>query len=241
MRILITNDDSVSASQLLPLIRWCRKLGEVTTVVPKFEQSAKSHGIEIHKPFAFEKTALAPDVTVYAVDSTPADCVRFAVLGLHQQFDLVISGINRGFNIGTDVMYSGTVAAVIEASVLGLNAIALSTCPEYYDQAVQHLDRIFDFIRNNRLLEQHSIYNINIPPQPKSIRFTHQGGIFYSDDFSLSDDGICRPIGKCVHVPSDDLTLDTNAVMNGYISIMPLTTNMTDMAMYQKLTELNEE
>ena len=94
MRILITNDDSVSASQLLPLIQWCSKHGDVTTVVPKFEQSGKSHGIELHKPFAVEEVELAPGIRVWTVDSTPADCVRFALLGLKQEFDLVISGIN---------------------------------------------------------------------------------------------------------------------------------------------------
>lgn len=241
MRILITNDDSISASQLLPLIRWCRKLGDVTTVVPKFEQSAKSHGIEIHKPFAYEKVSLAPDVEVYAVNSTPADCVRFAVLGLEQTFDLVISGINRGLNIGTDVMYSGTVAAVLEAHLLGLSAIAVSTTPEYYEQAVTHLDRVFDFVFRNDLMAKHSIYNINIPAHPKSIRFTHQGGPYYSDDFLLTEDGMCHPVGKCVYAPSADLKLDTDAVMAGHISIMPLTANMTDMALFHSLLPLNEE
>ena len=206
MNILITNDDSVTASQLLPLIRWCQKLGDVTTVVPMVEQSGKSHGIEIHKPFAYRQVELAPGVTVTAVDSTPADCVRFAVLGLKKQYDLVISGINRGFNIGADVMYSGTVAAVIEAAVLGL----------------------------------HGIYNINIPPQPKGIRFAHQGGPYYSDDFLLDGNGMCRPLGKCVYEDSHDLSLDTDAVMGGYITIMPLTVNMTDMDVYEKLKSMNE-
>ena len=73
MRILITNDDGMHASQLIPLVRWCRKLGDVTVVVPKVEQSAKSHGIEIHKTFEAKQVELAPDVTAWAVDSTPAD------------------------------------------------------------------------------------------------------------------------------------------------------------------------
>ena len=146
MRILITNDDGVGASQLLPLIKWCRKLGEVTAVVPKFEQSGKSHGIEIHKPFEARQVELEDGLSVWAVDSTPADCVRFAVLGLKMEFDLVISGINRGLNIGTDMMYSGTVGAACEAVNLGLKAIALSTPPKYYDHAVWHLDEVFDFV-----------------------------------------------------------------------------------------------
>ena len=91
MRILVTNDDSISASQLLPLIRWCQKLGDVTAVVPKFEQSGKSHGIELHRDFEAKQVELAPDVTAWAVDSTPADCVRFALLGLQLEVDLVIS------------------------------------------------------------------------------------------------------------------------------------------------------
>ena len=96
MRILITNDDGMHAAQLIPLIRWCQKLGEITTVVPKVEQSGKSHGIELRHAFEAKQVALAPDITIWAVDSTPADCVRFAVMGLKKGFDLVISGINRG-------------------------------------------------------------------------------------------------------------------------------------------------
>ena len=127
MRILITNDDGVGAAQLVPLIKWCQKLGDVTTFVPKFEQSGKSHGFEIHKPFEAKQVELEPGLTVWAVDSTPADCVRFAILGLKLQFDLVISGINRGFNIGADQIYSGTVGAACEEIALGVPAIALST------------------------------------------------------------------------------------------------------------------
>lgn len=239
MRILITNDDSISAGQLLPLIRWCQKLGQVTTVVPRIEQSGKSHGIEIHSPFGYEKVQLAEDISVYAVDSTPADCVRFAVLGLQESFDLVISGINRGYNIGTDAMYSGTVAAVTEAAVLGIPAIALSTSPKYYDHAVEDLDRVFDFIQKHDLLAKHSIYNINIPPQAHSIRITRQGGIYYSDDFLLDENGMCHPLGKCVYEDRDDLNLDTDAVMHGCISIMPLTTIMTDMDVFHSLSHLN--
>lgn len=239
MNILITNDDSISASQLLPLIRWCQKLGQVTCVAPKVEQSGKSHGIEIHAPFAFEQMQLAEDIPAYAVDSTPADCVRFAVLALKKNFDLVISGINRGYNIGTDAMYSGTVAAAMEAAILGIPAIALSTSPGYYDRAVEQLDRVFDFIRKHDLLGKHSIYNINIPPQAGPIRITHQGGIYYSDDFLLDENGMCHPMGKCVYEDRNDLNLDTDAVMHGFISINPLTANMTDMEVFKKLKPLN--
>ena len=237
MKILITNDDSIRASQLLPLIRWFQTMGEVTTVVPKYEQSGKSHGIELHKPFLVTQEELAPGVTAWAVDSTPADCVRYAVLGMGEKFDLVISGINRGLNIGADIMYSGTVAAVREAGFLGIPAIALSTSPEYYDHAVEHLDWIFEYIHRRQLLKVHHIYNINIPPQPGEIRITRQGGPYYSDDFLLDEDSMCTPKGKCVYAPTGDLSVDTDAAMNVYISIMPLAVDMTQTEVFRQLTE----
>lgn len=235
MRILITNDDSVNASQLLPLIKKCSEYGEVTTFVPKIEQSGKSHSIEIHNPFAVEKQILEDGISVYTVESSPADCLRYAVLGLGLEFDLVISGINRGFNIGSDILYSGTVSAVREAALLGIPAIAFSTSPEYYDHAVDHLDEIFDYIKQNKLLEIHNLYNINIPANPKDILITRQGGKYYSDSFALVENNLYIAQGKCVYEPSNDLTLDTDAVMSGYISVMPLTINITDFEVYNRL------
>ena len=239
MRILIVNDDSISASQLVPLIKWCQTVGTVTVAVPEFEQSGKSHGIELHKAFRAKQRDLVPGVEVWAIDSTPADCVRFAVLGLKKQFDLVISGINRGYNIGTDTLYSGTVAAVSEAGILGLPAIALSTTPGYYEQAAQHLDAVWQYIQDNRLLERHSLYNINIPPEPKGIRITCQGGSFYSDDFVLQEDDLYMPKGILIYENRHDLELDTDCVHEGYISVMPLSINKTDRAVYEELKNLN--
>lgn len=234
MRILITNDDSISAEQLMPLAKYCRKLGEVTVAVPKYEQSAKSHGINIHHPFEVTKHT-DDDITVFTVDSTPADCVRFAVLGLELKFDLIISGINRGFNMGTDMLYSGTVSAVREAGILGIPAIALSTSPEYYDKAINHLDTVFDYISQNKLLEMHSLYNINIPPKSSEVKITCQGGPYFSDSFENIDGDMYRACGKCVYQKTDDLHVDTNAVMAGYISISPITINMTDTDTFNKL------
>ena len=237
MRILITNDDGVNAAQLVPLIKWCRKLGEVTTFVPKFEQSGKSHSFEIHKPFEAKQVELEPGVTVWTVDSTPADCVRFAVLGLGLEFDLVISGINRGLNIGADMMYSGTVGAACEAVNLGMKAIALSTPPQYYDRAIEHLDRVFDFVRSRKLLELNPIYNINIPENPGEILFTHQGGPYYSDHFPHIGDNMYRPTGYPIWESRDDHTLDTDATLHGYISITPLTIDKTNWEVYRQLTK----
>ncbi len=238
MRILITNDDGINASELPCLINACRKYGDVTAVVPKFEQSGKSHGIEIHKAFEAKQVDLIPDVTVWAVDSTPADCVRFAVLGLGLEFDLVISGINRGLNIGTDVMYSGTVAAVFESNSLGIKAISLSTAPKYYGRAVLHLDDIFSYIKENGLLEENDAYNINIPYSPKEILITHQGGAYYSDDFHPIGNDMYMPHGKSVWCDNGDDTLDTDATLHGYLTVTPLTICRTNITVYEKLKTL---
>ena len=239
MKILITNDDGVGAAQLPNLIRWCQKFGDVTTVVPKFEQSGKSHGIEIHKPFEAKKVELEPGLTVWTVDSTPADCVRFAILGLGLEFDLVISGVNRGLNIGADIMYSGTVGAACEAVNLGVKAIALSTPPMNYDHATEQLDKVFAFIRSQNLLQMNDIYNINIPSDPKGIRITRQGGPYYSDDFRPEENDMYRPCGKPVWVDRNDDTLDTDATLHGYISVTPLTVDRTNPTVYHALTNTN--
>ena len=239
MRILVVNDDSVSASQLIPLVKWCQKLGEVTVVVPKYEQSGKSQSIELHKPFEIKQVELEPGLTAYTVDSSPADCVRYAVLGMKMQFDLVISGINRGFNMGRDIMYSGTAGAVFEAVSLGLKAVAISTSPEFYDRATEPLDYVLEFFKEHKLMELCDLYNVNVVPDPKGIRITRQGGHFYSDDFIHEGNDMYMPHGKCVYVNHSDLTLDSDCVMSGYISIMPMTIDRADPAVYEQLKNLN--
>lgn len=239
MKILITNDDGSGAAQLLPLIRWCRRFADVTTIVPKTEQSAKSHSIEIHKAFEAKQISLADDVNIWTVDSTPADCVRFACTGLNLSFDLVISGVNRGLNLGHDIMYSGTFAAACEAVNNGMQAIALSTSIPNYDHATDHLDEVFAFLNSNKLLEHNTLYNINIPPNPKGIRITRQGGPYFAEDFRAMGDNMYYPVGKPILQDSTDLTLDTVAYRNGFISISPMTTDRTNLAVFHTLAQLN--
>jgi 5'-nucleotidase len=235
MKILITNDDGIQAAGLPALVQWAKKYGEVTVIAPKVEQSGKSHGIEIHKGFALEEVDFGPNVTAFALDSTPADCVRYAILGRKEKFDLVISGINRGLNVGADIMYSGTVGAVCEAVNLGVKALAFSTSPAYYSEAVKHLDDIFTFVQEHKLLEINDFYNINIPAEPKKIVITHQGGPYYSDNFTL-ENGIVTPHGIDVFAPCDDDTVDTDCVLRcGNISIMPLSNQKTNMAVFKQL------
>jgi len=240
MRILVTNDDGLEAAQLVNLIQWCQKLGDVTTFVPKLEQSGKSHGFEIKRPIEVKQVQLADDITVWAVDSTPADCVRIAVLGLKMEFDLVVSGINRGFNLGADMMYSGTVGAASEAVNLGMKAIALSTSLKYYDRATAHLDGIFEFVDTHKLLELNPIYNINIPENPVGIKITRQGGPYYSDKFPYIGNDLYKPTGYCVWEDREDETLDTDATFHGYITVTPLTIDKTNHAVYKKINDLKE-
>ena len=239
MRILIVNDDGMQAARLPNLIRWAAKFGEVTAFVPKFEQSGKSHSFTLHRDFEAKPVELTPDITIWSVDSTPADCVRFAVLGRQMEFDLCISGVNRGYNMGADIMYSGTVAAAYEAVNLGIPAISLSTCPENYENATAELDRVWDFFRENQLMEVNNLYNVNIPPVVKGFRITSQGGPYYSDDFPAVGNDLYRPMGKPVWEDSFNDSLDTDATLHGYITVTPLTTDRTNWEVYRKLEGLN--
>ena len=114
MKILLTNDDGIQSEGLMIVAKWAKKLSDVTVSAPKFEQSGKSHSIDIHNPFEVKKVDYFDGVRAFSVDSSPADCVRFATLGLHETYDLVISGINKGLNLGEDIMYSATNGAKFE-------------------------------------------------------------------------------------------------------------------------------
>ena len=240
MRILITNDDGIQGEGLLHLVKWAQKLGEVVVAAPKVEQSAKSHAIQIHDHFEVKPVDYLPGVTAYTVDSTPADCVRILSLGMHEKFDLVLSGINRGLNLGYDIMYSGTVAAVFEACALGMKAIAVSTAPAAISTAWEHLDRIWEYFTRHGLLEKHDAYNVNIPAVPGDIRITCQGGPYFSDDFQPEENGFFRPKGIPVYKPSNPC-FDTDTVLTDHkISVMPLTIQRVDLRVYEELKNLNE-
>ncbi len=237
MRILITNDDSINSPVLLPLAQWAQKLGQVTVLAPKYEQSGKSHGIEIHKSFEVKKSDLLPGIEAYTVDSTPADCVRIAVLGMHKEFDLVISGINKGLNIGLDLSYSGTVGAIFEAACLGIQGIALSTSPDGFDYSLSKLDTVWSFFQEKELLKKGNLYNVNIPVGSTEIRITHQGGPYYSDEFSFANN-MATPHGIDVFAPCADDFLDTDCVLRcRQISVTPLTLDRTDRALLAELTK----
>ena len=239
MKILITNDDSISSEVLLPLAKWAKQFGEVTVVVPKNEQSGKSHCIEIRKPFEVKQVPFDdPDIKAYTVDSSPADCVRFALEGMQSTFDFVISGINRGLNLGIDVLYSGTLGAAFEAATFGIPAVALSTQVGGFDEAMESLKEIKDFFVRYDLMKKNILYNINIPLQHKGICITRMGERHFVDEFLPQGNDMYFSTYKEIPLDSDDNSIDVNAILSGYISVTPLTVNRTNMGIFEELKSL---
>ena len=238
MRILITNDDGIQAPGIRLLAEWARELGEVTVVAPKTEQSGMSHAIDFTKPVEILQVPYAQGIEAYSMASTPADCIRFGVAGLGRRYDLVLSGINNGANVGLDIVYSGTVGAIFEASRFGIPAIAFSADRNGQAEAAQHLNEVYAYLQENRLLEVCRLYNVNIPGNPKGIRITRQGSEYFSDEFIQTGENQYLQVGvplqdKC----PEDATRDTVSFFGGYTSITPLMATRTDTEAFGRLSE----
>ena len=234
MRILITNDDGIGSPVLPALAVWASRLGEVTVIAPKVEQSGMSHAIDFTRPIEIKRVDIGEGIRAFSMDSTPADCVRYAVMGMKEHFDLVISGINRGLNLGADIVYSGTIGAIFEASRLGIKGVAMSTDPRTFDAAMARIGDVWDFFEQEKLLELGNIYNVNIPLDDKGIRVTRQGGIYFTDDFKYLGNDMYEQIGAMADPKSDDERYDNVAVIHGYISITPLTSEKTNLEVYNR-------
>lgn len=238
MNILITNDDGIHSPALPHLARWASKLGNVTIAAPKVEQSGKSQAIHFAREIEITTVEIAPGLTGYAVDSTPADCVRFATGALTYPFDLIISGINRGYNLGDDIVYSGTCGAIFEGARLGIKGLALSADIVNLMDSPDSLDYIWNFISENALYDHNLIYNVNIPPCPTSIRITKQGGMYYSDAFLHKDGHMYVQSGEIRKDTGTDPTTDINTVRAGIISVLPLNASRTEMTVFDKFNKL---
>ncbi len=243
MKILITNDDGIMAPSLPELIRWARTLGDVTCIAPKVEQSGMSQAIDFTRPCEVKEVSLAPDITALSMDSTPADCVRFGILGLRKTYDLVISGINRGLNLGHDIVYSGTVGAIFEGARLEHKGIAFSTDPDSLPLDPWQLDRAWAFVQDHSLFSKGNLYNINFPSSIHPLRgicITRQGGMFFSDGFQSLGNDMYIQVGAPVLDTDGDLSIDIDAVRAGYISVTPLTEKRTDWTAFNALRGLME-
>ena len=239
LKILITNDDGINAHGIRLLAEWAKQFGEVTVVAPKTEQSGKSQGIEFVKPVEIKEVPFMDGVKAYSVDSTPADCVRFGIVGLKEKYDLALSGLNRGENVGADIVYSGTVGAIYESSRHKIPSIAFSTFADTQDEACKYFDTAFKFIQEKNLFENTYMLNVNIPANPKGARVTQQGGIYFCDGFIKAEgENMYVQTGEIISDERpDDLDRDTVAIHNGYISVTPLMMTRTDMKTFEKHRE----
>lgn len=235
MRILVTNDDGIFAEGLIALVNWAKTIGEVTIFAPKKEQSGKSLGIEIHEPFEVMKVEHETGVEAYSVDSTPADCVRYALFGMNRQFDLVLSGMNNGLNMGVDLSYSATCGAIFEASFQGIPAISFSCDRHSAATAATYFAAVWDFFQEHRLMDRGRLYNVNIPNNVQGFRVTKLGGPYYLDHFVPAGENLVVASGYKAYQKGDDLSVDTDAIANGYISITPLKTDRTDYSLLDDL------
>lgn len=249
MRILLSNDDGVHAPGLKILQKELKKLGDVWVVAPLEEKSTTGHSLTIHKPLRLIE--MGP--RFFGVSGSPADCVY---LGIRQVMgtmpDLVISGPNRGANLGQDVYYSGTVSAAREACILGLRAIAVSLAvdfakakPEHqlhYDTAAKATVRL---IRDLGDVEfpRHTLLNFNVPDVPvtrvKGIHVSRQGFRYYSGGVLRRKDHRGKDYfwvgGKYQGYRKEEGT-DCHTVESGYASLTPLKLDSTDTSFLRALS-----
>lgn len=164
-RILVTNDDGIHSAGLMLLAKTLSKLGEVWIVAPDRERTAVAHAVTLHKPLRVHEVSKR----VYAINGTPVDCVNLALLNiLPKRPHLLVSGINKGVNLGDDVLYSGTVSAAVEGTILGVPSMAVSQEGRdqfHFETGAQYALRVARQILRYGLPEE-TLVNLNIPNRP---------------------------------------------------------------------------
>lgn len=247
MKILCTNDDGYLATGLQVLASAARRFGEVTVVAPDREQSATSHSLTLHHPL---RSRRASDGTL-VVDGTPTDCVILAVNALlEHRPDICFSGINHGTNMGEDVLYSGTVAAAMEATVLGIPSVALSYASPQFESIEaweEPVAQLLEGIVAQRRFPESTLLNINLPPihpsEVKGVRITSLGERRYSESLTRAHD----PSGKeyfwigggereWKRGTGDS---DFQAIQDGYISVTPLHLDLTNYSLLEEIRGWN--
>lgn len=230
-RVLITNDDGIRAEGLRVLAQAAAEnLGEVTVVAPDREQSGASHALTIRQPVRLEQ--LRPGW--HQVEGTPTDCVNLGFFHvLDRPPDLVLAGVNQGYNLGEDVTYSGTVAGALEGRILGAPSLAVSTSPkattEDFVLAARVAVRLAELVLT-RGLPLDAFLNVNVPPGAKSYRVTRQGrrttreGLLPGRDPKGRDYYWVGPaLAAWAHAPGADHA----AVAEGFVSVTPLHADLT--------------
>ena len=231
-RILVVNDDGYDSVGINILAKHLLKYGDVTVYAPKTGQSAQSQAITCFTPLKREEV-FGLGYKCFMVDGKPADCVRLAT-GLEEDFDVVFSGINNGFNIGIDTLYSGTVGAALDANLHGISSIAMSA-PRHKVLEFEHiLDEVIQkcFEYADSLDGQMYCLNVNLPKSPidiKGYKLTRIGYFVDSLDMIEYSDGF-KPAKYNLDYNKNDLSIDYAAHEANYISISPLTWDKTHYA-----------
>lgn len=242
MRFLCTNDDGIHAPGLGLLETVAARLGETRVVAPDREQSATSHSLTLHRPLRV--TPVGEDRHV--IDGTPTDCVLIAVNELLPwQPDFVLSGVNHGPNMGEDVLYSGTVAAAMEGTILGIPSVAISWRGgegEAIERYADMLERLLERLVSRTTLPRETFYNINVPDLPpdeiRGVRVTSLGRRVYADSLVRRQDPGGRDyfwIGGGVSTWSGGEDSDFMAVEAGYVSVTPLHLDLTNHALLEEV------
>lgn len=255
LSILLTNDDGISSAGLQTLARTLSRHYELSVVAPVGQRSAISHSITLYHPLIVERNRHKDGSSWYAVEGTPADCVK---LGLQELLprkpDLVVSGINAGANTGINIFYSGTVAAAIEAAFTGVPAIAVSLATKkkrtFGDAARITLELLRKLLPAFR--SQGVAFNINIPAVPirriRGYRIAKQLNIPYIDRFEKRVDprgreyfwikGDVLPTRELLaRYPTDGLAGDAELIQKGFVTVTPL---QPDLTHYEALPVLKE-
>ena len=231
-KILVTNDDGYRSQGIMALAEALSPLGEVLVVAPTEEASAIGHALTLRRPLRLEPIR----DNVYGVDGTPTDCVNIAITQVYagKLPDLVVSGINKGWNLGDDVTYSGTVAGALEAALLGIPGLAISLARTRSDYDFSYSARAAAAIAAamfRKPLPAWTFLNVNVPKgQPKGYRTTVQARRNHITEVLVRDDPKGRPYfwideGQNEWEPHD--RSDYQAVRDGYVSVTPLHPDLT--------------
>jgi 5'-nucleotidase len=241
--ILITNDDGYLSPGIEALEYKLKEIGEIFIVAPDRERSAISYALTLHRPIKAERIK----ENLYAIDGTPTDCINLA-LGklLPRKPDLLISGINKGPNLGEDTTYSGTVSGAVQGTLFDVPSFAISVLPDKngnhdFQLGAQIAFKLAKWILNNKLPEETTL-NVNVPPPPiKGIKLTKLGKRKYQPDIIEKVNPRGEKyywIGNGNPLCLGDENTDIRAVENGFISITPLKLDLTD---YQALKYLKKK
>jgi 5'-nucleotidase len=242
MRILVANDDGIHSPGIAMLARVATQFGEVRVVAPDVEQSSASHAITATRPLSYKPATNIEGIEAYRVNGTPADCVA---LGVHhwKDVDVVLSGVNIGTNLGNGIWHSGTLAAAKQATLFGIRGIALSTPstapggaePDFAALA-PHVERSLKILLAD---ETARLLNVNIPPSPKGMTWTRQAVRHYDGRVVPGTDPMGRTHFWFTVVPIEQTEPGTDlwAMERGYISISPLSVDLTDVGELERLRE----